>query len=102
MHSLSLPTWVIHVSSVLEWAVAMALVWQYAQQTGRPAWRWLAWAMVPALGSAFAACTWHFFENAPSLEGLVTLQASLTVVGNCTLCLAAWQIHRRARIPDQS
>ena len=33
-NALSLPTWVIHISSVVEWAIAMALVWKYAQVTG--------------------------------------------------------------------
>lgn len=33
-NALSLPTWVIHISSVIEWVVAMALVWRYAEVTG--------------------------------------------------------------------
>ena len=37
-NALSLPTWAIHVSSTVEWGVAMYLVWQYAEVTGgRPA-----------------------------------------------------------------
>jgi hypothetical protein len=48
------------------------------------------------------ACTWHFFDNPESLEWLVTLQAAMTVVGNCTLCLAAWWIWRVAKVTDNS
>lgn len=33
-NALSLPTWIIHISSVIEWAIAMALVWKYAEVTG--------------------------------------------------------------------
>lgn len=33
-NALSFPTWVIHISSVIEWAIAMALVWKYAEVTG--------------------------------------------------------------------
>ena len=33
-NALSLPTWIIHISSVIEWAIAMALVWKYADVTG--------------------------------------------------------------------
>lgn len=33
-NALSLPTWVIHISSVVEWATAMALMWRYADVTG--------------------------------------------------------------------
>ena len=37
-NALSLPTWAIHVSSTVEWGVAMYLVWRYAEVTGgRPA-----------------------------------------------------------------
>ncbi|MEB3312531.1 MAG: DUF2499 domain-containing protein [Cyanobacteriota bacterium] len=98
MHALSLPTWVIHISSVLEWMAAMALIWQFAHLRQEPQWRWLAIAMFPALISAMAACTWHFFDNPPSLSWLVTLQAALTVVGNTTLCLAAWWIYRQSQV----
>ncbi len=94
MHALSIPTWIIHVSSVLEWIAAIWLIWQYAEVSGNPTWRWLALAMLPALVSAMCACTWHFFDNSPQLEWLVTLQAAMTVVGNSTLCLAAWALWR--------
>ena len=33
-NALSFPTWVIHISSVIEWIVAMGLVWRYAEVTG--------------------------------------------------------------------
>jgi hypothetical protein len=98
MNALSLPTWVIHVSSVLEWMAAMWFVWLFASVTQRPVWRWLAMAMLPALVSAMAACTWHFFDNASAYSWLVTLQAAMTVVGNSTLCLAAWWIWRQEQL----
>jgi len=98
MNALSIPTWIVHISSVLEWLGAMALVWRFAGVTNQPQWRWLVWAMLPALASAFCACTWHFFDNAPELDWLVTLQAALTVAGNGTLCLAGWQIWRSGRL----
>ncbi|MGA0197593.1 MAG: DUF2499 domain-containing protein [Prochlorotrichaceae cyanobacterium] len=102
MHSLSLPTWLIHVSSVLEWLLGILLIWRYATVIQNLAWRSLAWAMLPSLGSAMCACTWHFFDNTPSLEWLVLLQASLTMVGNCTLMLAGWWIWRSTRISTDS
>ncbi len=75
----------------------MWLAWTYAEVSGNLYWRGLSWAMLPALLSATCACTWHFFDNAQSLEWLVTLQASMTVVGNFTLCLAAWWIWHSSR-----
>ena len=97
MHALSLPTWWIHVASVLEWAAAMLAVQRFGQLRREPAWRWLALAMVPALASAMAACTWHLFDNAAELQGLVVLQAACTAVGNTTMAGAAWNLARRAR-----
>ncbi|XP_031274880.1 uncharacterized protein LOC116133307 [Pistacia vera] len=93
-NALSLPTWAVHVSSVVEWITAMALVWQYGEKSGYKAWKGLSWGMVPLLGGAFCACTWHFFYNSESLEVLVALQAMLTVIGNATMCYAAFRIYK--------
>jgi hypothetical protein len=97
MNALSIPTWIIHVSSVIEWIVAIWLIWTYSEVSGNPAWRSLSFAMLPALVSAMCACTWHFFDNPASLEWLVTLQAAMTVVGNFTLLIAGWWIWRSAK-----
>jgi hypothetical protein len=98
MHVLSIPTWVIHISSVIEWIAAIGLIWQFAAVTQRPAWRSLCWGMLPALISAMCACTWHFFDNAVDLDWLVTLQAATTLIGNCTMMAAAWWIWRHREI----
>lgn len=93
-NALSLPTWTIHVASVVEWVVAMALVWKFGDNPKYAAWKGLTWGMVPLLGGAMCACTWHFFYNAESLEILVTLQAALTMIGNFTMWLAAYRIFK--------
>ncbi|HHP7229269.1 MAG TPA: DUF2499 domain-containing protein [Xenococcaceae cyanobacterium] len=97
MHVLSVPTWVVHISSVIEWTVAIWLVWQYGKIINNFYWQGLSLAMLPALIGAMCACTWHFFDNDLSLQWLVTLQASMTVVGNCTLCIAAWLIYSHSQ-----
>lgn len=97
MNALSFPTWMVHVSSVLEWIMAIWLIFTYGQLTHDKSWYALSWGMLPSLVSAMCACTWHFFDNAESLEWLVTVQAATTVIGNCTLCLAAWWIWRSAQ-----
>ena len=89
MHTLSLGTWWIHVASVIEWCVAIVLI-QKRGLTG------LAWAMLPALISAMAACTWHLYDNSEVLRPLVTLQAALTLGGNVALAWAAWLLNRPA------
>lgn len=92
MHALSLPTWWIHIASVLEWMLAIAAIVRWGERRHEPQWRWLALAMLPALISAMAACTWHFFDNTEALRGLVVFQAFTTLIGNIALAVAAWQL----------
>ncbi|MDM7935973.1 MAG: DUF2499 domain-containing protein [Cyanobium sp. CZS 48M] len=92
MHALSLPTWWIHVASVLEWILAMAAVIHWGERRSETEWRWLALAMLPALVSAMAACTWHLFDNPIELQGLVVFQAGTTLLGNVALAAAAWTL----------
>lgn len=95
MNALSLPTWMVHISSVIEWTVAIFLIHSYgAHQRG---WYWLSLGMLPALVSALCACTWHLFDNLPHLEWLVTIQAATTLIGNCTLAIAARHLYRLYR-----
>jgi hypothetical protein len=101
MNALSIPTWIIHISSVIEWIAAIWFVWRYGEVTGDRSWGWLGLGMLPALVSAMCACTWHFFDNLASLEWLVTLQAAMTVMGNITLCAAAgWIWYGSRQVQD--
>ncbi len=99
-NALSLPTWAVHTSSVFEWGLAMRLIWEYAGVSGNERWKGLAWGMLPCLGSAMCACTWHFFYNATELEFLVALQAFLTVVGNFTCWVAAYRLCEDDTVED--
>ncbi len=94
MNALSIPTWIIHISSVIEWIAGIWLIWRYGELTSDRSWFVFAFAMLPALVSAMCACTWHFFDNSPALEWLVTTQATMTLVGNITLCLGGWYLWR--------
>ncbi|NJN31217.1 MAG: DUF2499 domain-containing protein [Synechococcales cyanobacterium RM1_1_8] len=102
MQALSIPTWIIHVSSVLEWTLAIWLIWRYGEVTNNRAWRWLSLGMLPALVSALCACTWHFFDNAVALNWLVTLQAATTVMGNSTMMGGAWLLWRSVQTEEQA
>jgi len=93
-NALSLPTWAVHTSSVFEWGVGMYLMWKYGEVSGNPRWKGMAWGMVPCLGSAMCACTWHFFYNSSDVQFLVALQAFLTVLGNFTCWIAAYRIYQ--------
>lgn len=65
--------------------------------SGNERWKGLTWGMLPLLGGAMAACTYHFFYNPPELDILVALQAFLTVAGNCTCAWAAYRIYEDAK-----
>ena len=45
-NALSMPTWFIHTSSLVEWLVAMGLAWRYADAVAQPRWRGVAWGML--------------------------------------------------------
>ena len=94
VNALSIPTWMIHFSSVFEYLFAMGLVWQYSETTGNEKWKGLTWGMLPLHASGICACTYHFFYNDPSLQFLVTSQAGLTLLGNITCMIAAFRIAR--------
>jgi Protein of unknown function (DUF2499) len=103
MHVLSIPTWIIHILSVFEWMVAIWLVWTYANVNQSRVWQGMAIAMVPALVSAICVCTWHFFDNSPSLAWLGMAQAIMTLLGNSALMVAAWWLWRHSqRIMDNN
>ena len=91
-NALSVPTWGVHVFSLVEWLVAMGLVWEYAEVTGNRGWRTLTWGMLPLHASGVCACAQHFFFNAADLEWLVTAQGALTMAGNAGMCYAAGRI----------
>lgn len=91
-NALSIPTWAIHSSSVIEFLFAMDLIWKYAETTGNEKWKGMTWGMLPLHASGIAACTYHFFYNTPTFQALVTTQAGLTLLGNITVMIAAYRI----------
>jgi hypothetical protein len=93
-NALSIPTWMVHWSSVYEYLFAMKLIWQHSETTCNPTWKGLTWGMLPLHASSICAVTHHFFYNAPCLFFLVTTQAALTLVGNITCMIAAFRIAR--------
>ena len=100
-NALSVPTWGVHVFSLVEWLVAMGLVWEYAEVTGNRGWRTLTWGMLPLHASGVCACAQHFFFNAADLEWLVTAQGALTMAGNAGMCYAAGRIAEADRESDR-
>ena len=96
MHELSLVTWVIHISSVIEWIVAIFIVIKIASYNEYKYFFWLGIAMLPNLIGAMCAITWHIYDNQMDLYGLVTLQGIFTLFGNTTLAIAAFNINKES------
>mmetsp|Transcript_11627 Transcript_11627/g.38244 ORF Transcript_11627/g.38244 Transcript_11627/m.38244 type:complete len:443 (-) Transcript_11627:59-1387(-) len=90
-NALSLATWTIHTSSLVEWLVAMGLSWRLAASK-KPEYRGLTWGMLPLHSSGIVACTYHVLYNSPAVSWLVTLQAALTCLGNSTMAFAALRL----------
>lgn len=63
-------------------------------RAGNEKWKGMTWGMMPLFAGALTACTYHFFYNSKDLEFLVTIQASLTWIGNATLWAAAYRIYK--------
>lgn len=64
---------------------------------GNAKWKGLTWGMMPLLGGALCACTYHFFYNSSDLDFLVAVQASLTWIGNATCAAAAYRIYKASQ-----
>lgn len=89
-NALSIACWIIHISSLVEFLVAMGFAWRWADVVGNPKWKGLTWGLLPLHSSGITACTYHLFYN--HIPILVSLQAVLTCVGNTTAAYAAWRI----------
>ena len=96
MHELSFTTWVIHISSVLEWIYAIFIVNQISFNKNYTCFFWLGLAMVPNLIGAMCAITWHIYDNSMQLYGLVTLQGIFTAIGNSTLAAASFYLYKNS------
>ena len=94
MHELSFGTWLIHISSVIEWIFAIFVIYKISIFKNYNLFFWLSIAMIPNLIGAMCAITWHIYDNQNTLYGLVTLQGIFTFIGNSTLAIAAIKIFR--------
>jgi hypothetical protein len=89
-NALTVACWIIHISSLVEFLVAMGFCWRWADISNNPKWRGLTWGLLPLHSSGITACTYHLFYN--SIPALVPLQAMLTCLGNTTAMFAAYRI----------
>ena len=97
MHELSFGTWIIHISSVLEWIFTIFIISEISSSKKYKPFFYLSLAMIPNLIGAMCAITWHIYDNPSELYGLVTLQGIFTTLGNTTLAIAAFYIFRESK-----
>ena len=98
MHELSFGTWLIHISSVIEWIFAIFVIYKISTYKNYNLFFWFSIAMIPNLIGAMCAITWHIYDNQDALYGLVTLQGIFTLIGNSTLALASIKISRATNV----
>ena len=89
-NALTVACWIIHVSSLVEFLVAMGFCWRWADVTQNEKWKQLTWGLLPLHSSGITACVYHLFFN--QIPVLVPLQALLTCIGNTTAAIAAYRI----------
>lgn len=65
-NALSIPCWLVHTSSLVEWLVAMGLAWRWAETTSNPTYKGLTWAMLPLHTSGITACVYALSRRASS------------------------------------
>ena len=94
MHELSFGTWLIHISSVIEWIFAILVINKISTYKKYNLFFWLSLAMVTNIIGAMCAITWHIYDNQENLYGLVSLQGIFTFIGNSTLAIAAIMIFK--------
>ena len=83
---LSIPTWIIHISSVAEWGLAMWLFWRVGQRLKNVWLRRMTLAMVPYMLSGWCAIVYHISYD--EWGWLNDVQAYLTFAGSC--CFSLW------------
>jgi len=91
-NALTIATWIIHLSSLVEYLVVMGYAWRWADAVNNPTWKGLTWGLLPLHSSGITACTSHIFYN--QIPILVPFQAFLTFIGNTTSAIAAYRIAR--------
>ncbi len=96
MHELSFITWLIHISSVVEWIYIIFIIKKISNYKNFEIYYWFSLAMIPNLIGAMCAITWHVFDNQIDLYGLVSLQGIFTFIGNSTLAIATIAIYKRS------
>lgn len=83
---LSLPNWIIHLSSALEWGIAAALLFHYGKITGRRDIRLFGLAMLPHWSGSFFVLGYHI--SGDTIPILLDMSELINLFGSTALLLA--------------
>ncbi len=83
---LSLPNWIIHLSSALEWGIAAALLFHYGKITGRRDIRFFGLAMLPHWSGSFFVLGYHI--SGDTIPMLLDMSELINLFGSTALLLA--------------
>ncbi|WP_170270298.1 DUF2499 domain-containing protein [Heliorestis acidaminivorans] len=83
---LSLPTWIVHFASLIEWGIAMLFFYMIGKKSDNIWFRRMPLAMIPYLLSGFFAIFYHLTHD--TVQWLSDIQGYLTFLGS--LCFALW------------
>ena len=83
---LSIPTWIVHLSSVIEWSLAMIFFYTIGKRMNNIWFKRMPLVMIPYMLSGFCALIYHVTED--TWIGLNEMQSYLTFLGSC--CFAVW------------
>jgi hypothetical protein len=96
---LSIPTWIIHAGSIIEWALAMALFYAVGRRMKNKFLMWMPVAMIPFMFSGFCAFIFHITED--KWNFINELQTYLTFAGSCGFALWAFLLLRSLTVPEK-
>lgn len=91
---LSLPNWIIHLSSSLEWGIAALLMYRYGRITDRLDIRFFALSMLPHWTGSFFVLAYHI--SADSIPLLLDLSETINLFGSIALLLATLRMLKTA------
>jgi len=97
---LSLPTWIVHISSMAEWGIAILLLYRYGTLINRPDIQRFALLMIPHWIGGL--CVLAFHTTGDSLSVLLDASKVINFFGSTSLLYASLQIIKGVETPTNA
>ncbi|ABL64113.1 DUF3593 domain-containing protein [Chlorobium phaeobacteroides] len=94
---LSLPNWIIHLSSTLEWGIAALMMFRYGMITGRKDIRMFGISMLPHWVGSFFIIAYHLTGD--SIPLLLDLSETVNLFGSAALLYAVLTLLKKTSNP---